>query len=506
MKYFHIFILSLLLGSKMLLADSSSIKSLDTIDQTIQDALEIFHVPGAAVGLIVNDQIILSKGYGYRDLDQKLNVSENTLFSIGSCTKAFTSFLIGQLVDEGKISWDDPVFKHLAEFRLFNADLTSQVTIRDLLAHRTGIPRNDALWFFVELTRPDILNLLQHFEPTFGLRESYLYNNLMYTVAGLLCEKLTGLSWEEAISKKLFLPLGMNHSILTIKDQPEDFSLPYAEIDGTIREIPFHEAPCIWPGGGIYSNVKDMVKWLRIQLSKENSLIQAETLQEMHTTQISFPSSFSLPAGTGPEISLKGYGFGWMIGSYKNHHFLTHNGTLDGFFSEVSLLPNDKIGLVILTNSSSDGVHLVSYLRNLIFDKLLEINASNWKEQILENRIQSKQALSKNETQIADKLLRPLKEYAGIYSHPAYGNIYIRIENNQLLFSYQHLIFPLSFISNETFEGVRFNQLLYFGINPFVDVSFKINSQMQVCELHLPFEGFRNAKPIIFKKTNLLPF
>jgi CubicO group peptidase (beta-lactamase class C family) len=296
--------------------------SYDGIDQTydriffkwLPDSKEnLDETRRVAIGIVVDGKLILSKGYGYRNLDQGLPTTENTLFAIGSCTKAFTSFILGQLVDEGKINWDDPVITYIPEFRLMDQYTTHHITIRDLVAHRSGIARHDMLWFNSEFTRSDVIKSLQYLEPACKLREKFQYNNLMYTVAGILIEKVTGQTWEESLSTRIFTPLAMLNSNDSEKEskKSEDFSMPYAEVVGAIKSIPFRNIHSVAPAGAINSSISDTLKWVQLQLSDGTFLgqnfIRKETLQEMHTIQM--PMTASTPD---EEVYHFGYGLGRM--------------------------------------------------------------------------------------------------------------------------------------------------------------------------------------------------
>lgn len=347
--------------------------SVESLDAAVHKALKMTNVPGAAVGLVIDHQVVLLRGYGTRDLAQGLPVTEKTLFSIASCTKAFTTFILGQLVDEGKISWDDPVIKHIPEFRLFDRELTARVTIRDLASHRVGLFRHDALWILSKISRKDVIGRLQYLEPTSKLREKFEYSNLLYSIAGIVIERVTGQTWEEAVCARVFTPLGMESSTTDIGEvqKSSDFSVPFAEIDGIATALPFRSLETVNPGGGINSTVTDMVKWIQLQLAEGKiqsiPLINKETWKEMHTVQMPFPYSYIKK----DEACLLGYGLGWFIGSYRGSHLVSHMGHHEGFFSDVSLLPEENCGLVILTNSSTDGGYLISAIRNIIFDQLL---------------------------------------------------------------------------------------------------------------------------------------
>ncbi len=478
--------------------------SLKNLDAEIDKVLELFHVPGAAVGIVIDHQILLARGYGFRSLAQQLPVTEQTLFPIGSCTKAFTTLVLAQLVDEGKISWDDLVTTHIPELHFFNPDLTSQVTIRDLIAHRTGIPRHDALWIFSDISKTDVIYFQQYFQPAYLLRENFLYNNFMYSLAGIVIERVTGKNWEEEIAERIFRPLGMNDSNTDLEQlqSESDFSLPYAEINRIITEIPFRKLSPVKPGGAINSNVWDMLKWAQLQLSNgqifNRNLIRAETLQEMHKVQIPFAAS---PIGTFGIHSL-GYGLGWFIGNYNGYSLIHHGGCIDGFFSDVVLIPQYKIGIVILTNSSSNGSYVVDAIRNKILDQLIGIKDQDWIKVIQENDQGTKHALEKLEKEKTETHpARSLQSYIGKYQHPAYGVAHVYLENNQLKVTYQNRLIPLIHKCEDIFEG-KFLDLSHYGIYPFVDFSFFNQSceADEIDELHISFESFRGAKAIVFKR------
>lgn len=478
-------------------------QSFESLDAEIDETLKMFNVPGAAIGLVVDNQIVLLRGYGARNLAQGLPVTENTVFPIASCTKAFTAFILGQLVDEGKIQWDDPVIKHIPEFRLYDAELTSRVTIRDLAAHRTGLFRHDALWFFSKISRTDVMGLLQYLEPVHQLREKFEYNNLMYSIAGIVIERHTGQTWEEAVKARILMPLGMEDSNTTVDELQAgpDFSLPYAEIGGKITTIPFCVMLPVSPGGGINSNVGDMVKWIQIQLSggtfSNRNYIHPKTLQETRTLQIPFPTA----AIKNEEIIQSGYGLGWFIGSYRGHPLINHGGHIDGFYSEVALLPEEKCGIVILTNSSTDGGFFMTAVRNIIFDKLLGAADGGWMKKAQEQRKKVKLNLGAiEETKESPLPPAALEPYIGDYEHPAYGRVKIKIDGQRLTLTLRETIIPLIHISGDVFKG-QIPGLLNYAVNPTIILTFFKTPSGDMHELHIPFESFRGAKPVVFQRN-----
>jgi CubicO group peptidase (beta-lactamase class C family) len=478
---------------------SSLTDSLLDLDAVVSHAMDAFNVPGVAIGVVVDGKVILAKGYGLRNVDQRLPVTQDTLFAIGSCTKAFTTFMLGQLVDEGKITWEDPVVKHIPEFRLMDQNAAPQITIRDLVAHRSGLARHDLLWANPAFTRSDIIKSLPHLEPACGLRENFQYNNLMYTVAGLVIEKVSGQTWEEAVSSRILIPLAMMNSNSSVKDSQKckDFSMPYEEVDGEITAIPFRDLHSIAPAGAINSSVSDMVKWIQLQMSDGTLLgkrhICKDTLQEMHTIQM-----HTMNAIPDEGIYNFGYGLGWCTGIYRGQYWVYHDGGIDGFISEVSLLPHEKIGVVVLSNSSSGGESVVSSLSHTILDRLLGKPSVDWIEKTKNEDEQWKTAQRKEpieDNQLHSTPSHTLDSYVGTYEHPAYGAIHVKLENNQLLATYGGVNLPLSHTCYDIFKG----SLKAFGEKGAVTFSFENDSSGDICEVRIPLE--KQLKPIVFKRT-----
>ena len=474
----------------------SPIDKLEGLDSLIYRALETFQIPGAAVGIIIDGNVVLAKGYGFRDQAKRLPVTEKTLFGIGSCTKSFTTNVLAQLVDEGKINWDDPVIKHIPEFRLKDEYATYHVTIRDLLTHQSGLPRHDLLWYNSSLSRNDLLNRLQYLDLSTDLRGKFQYNNLMYVMTGVLIERVTGQSWEEAIKSRVFNPLGMNSSNLSVLEsqKSDDFSLPYQKKFGSLQAIPFKDVSVLGPAGSINSNIVDMMKWIGFQMSEgtieEKPLLKKETLQEMHTPQVTFRK---FPEETS---EMFGYGLGWMVGIHEGSYFVGHPGGVDGFISSTGFLPKEKIGVVVLTNSDSSMV-FADNLADAIFDRILGIeNDDDWlapKEQRNNKvRIVSQENQEKNE-QLSLSTARPFSDYIGIFEHPGYGTVRVHTEDDALFASYDTLSIPFFHKCYDHFIG---------AVHCFLDMDYNcffVRDQFgDVTELHIPMEPA--VEPIVFKR------
>lgn len=430
---------------------------LKDFDALIEKALADFQVPGIALGVVVDGHIIYSKGFGYRDVERKLPVDENTLFPIGSCTKAFTAFTVGNLVDEGLLSWDQPVIDVLPQFRLWDQYATVNVTIRDLLTHRTGMPRHELVWYNSKMTRDEMLRRIRYLQPSSDIRARYQYGNLMYLVAGLAMEEVAGKSWEEMISERILRPLKMNRTNFSVEESQkgDNFAFPYAEQGSKLKKIKFLDISLISPAGCLNSCAADMARWVQMQLAggvyANQALINPVTLQELHTPQIIIPG-----APETKETLLNAYGIGWQILSYRGHYFVSHDGVSDGFTSVVGFFPGENVGLVVLANKNMTG--LPRYLSFELIDRILGLSHHDWFKEGVDSIRKKKE--SAKETQNQEDRMRkkgtcpchPLEEYAGVYENPGYGKISIELVDGKLQAVYNDLVFILGHWHYDVFK------------------------------------------------------
>jgi CubicO group peptidase (beta-lactamase class C family) len=428
------------------------------VDKMIQD----WHVPGLAIAVVKGGQVVYAHGFGYRDVEKKLTVTPETLFAIGSCSKAFTTFTLGTLVDEGKLDWDKPVRTFLPGFQMYDPSTTAMITPRDLVTHRSGLPRHDLLWYNNQtFSRKDIVDRLRYLEPNEQLRAKFQYSNLMFLTAGYLVESLTGKSWEDNVRERIFVPLGMTHSNFSVLDsqQTADYALPYraAEKDPDKNLlIPFRDITTIGPAGSINSSVADMAKWLTVNLSNgkvgDRQIIAAATLADIHAPHMVIDAPPERP-----ELSSDSYALGWVVDSYRGHPRVEHDGGIDGFSALVTLLPQDDLGLVILTNKSGTG--LPERLVRHTIDRLLKLDPIDWNGEALAKRgVQQKtekEAKSKKGT-LRKPGTRPahkLAEYAGDYEHPGYGALKVAVAGDHLEITYNGITAPLEHWHYEVWSG-----------------------------------------------------
>lgn len=438
-------------------------------EDEVRTVLQDNKVPGAAVIIIKDGEVLLSQGFGKRNVAEDLDVTPRTLFPIGSSGKAFTAAAIAMLVEEGKLEWDKPIREYLPTFKLHDQFATERMTVRDLLCHRCGLPRHDFLWYGSSGTRKGIIERLAHLEPSADFRTLFQYNNLMFITAGYLVECVTSQTWEEFVSERIFKPLGMTSSTTTIEDlrATGDYSSPYQEKEDEIKEIPFYDQWQITcPAGGINSNLEDIEHWLRFQLNQgkhgETQLLAAEHLAQNHTPHTVIPTSdptVAIAMGSQfPEFSNWCYGQGWFIGSFRGHRMVQHGGTIDGFKAEVVLLPNENTAVAVFANKS--GTQVPYTIAFLACDLLLGAEKTDWNGRIQKELASVK---AREEKQIAEleatepavpntQPSHPLDSYCGCYEHPGYGVVTIRQEDGQLQFTYNNLSSSLAHIHYDIFE------------------------------------------------------
>lgn len=480
---------------------------LEQIETGIEKALKTFDVPGVAVGIVVDGKIVFAKGFGHCNRKQKSPVTGNTLFPIMSCTKGFTTCVFGQLVDERLLQWDDPVIKYLPEFRFFD-ERGQKITLRDLLAHRTGLPRHDVLWYNSTLGRNDskeevtsFLQRLQYLEPLCPLQEKYIYNNWMYYVAGTIIEKVTETTWGDSINKRIFSRLGMRYTDCLSENSSlmDNFAKPHSERKGKQVEIPFFDISLTRAAGAIYSCVNDMTKWIQLQISEGKFLgeefLTQETFNEIRTLQIHLD-----PIVNGPQQSF-GYGLGWHIGKYRDCDLVDHGGAMDGFYSNVALLPKQNIGIVVLGNSSFYQAFFPNTITNMIFDILLGYDDMDWilhnmqKWQSLKIHQQEKRKEKEAKRHLDTQPSLSLEDYVGEYQHPGYGTMKISLQNNQLFARYYRLTLPLTHWEYDIFEiSDDVEEPTFIGRNLY----FVLDAQGKIQALKVAFEP--SLPPIEFER------
>jgi CubicO group peptidase (beta-lactamase class C family) len=445
--------------------DPAVAKKLGDFDAYMAKILKDWNVPGIGVGIVKGDQLVFAKGYGFRDYGRKLPYTPATLQQMASNTKLFTAVAAGLLVEEGRLTWDKPVRASVPTIKFYNNELDNTVTLRDMLSHRTGITRHDTIWYQSDDTRKQLFDKVRYLEPQEPLRQTFLYNNLMYAAVGYLIELQSGKAWEEFVRERIFEPLEMTSTVFAVADmgkQPEP-GVPYTEKRDTFElyKIPYYEdiggvAPC----GAIISNIRDMSHWL-IALMNDGryngkQVLPPAVLKATLEPAIAIPNTAAETRGFW-EVLNAAYGMGRETASYRGHLLTFHGGDLPGFHSQVSFLPKDKLGVLVFVI----GDHCASLYNTVsynVYERLLGMDRTPWSERLLDARLKSKKAGTEARAKAgADRVpntrpSHPLAEYAGDFEHPAYGDLKIIFEDGGLRMDFHKIRLPLAHFHYDRFE------------------------------------------------------
>jgi CubicO group peptidase (beta-lactamase class C family) len=420
------------------------------IDSLTALTLKTFNVPGIAVAIVKDGKIIHTKGYGVRSLRTNQKVDENTLFGIASNSKAFTTAALGMLVDEGKLKWDSKVIDFIPEFRLYNPYVTEEFTIKDLVTHRSGLGLGAGdLMIWPDgnsFSLKDIIQNLRYLKPVSAFRTKYDYDNLLYIVAGEVVKRISGMSWEEFIEKRIMQPLGMNGSASTFKRLKDTSNVidAHAPVEGKVQVIGRDFTEVANAAGGIYSNLTDMCKWIIMQMNGgkygdglSKKLFSEEVHNEMWTLQTIIPVQTTPPYNT----HFAGYGLGWFLSDVKGYKQATHTGGLAGIVTQVTLLPELKLGIIVFTNQQSGAAFTA--ITNTIKDSYLGITGFNRVKQ-MEGRVLQGEAEAKKitdaiwkdiEAQQKNTTAKPdISLFTGTYRDAWFGDIVISVKNGKLWF------------------------------------------------------------------------
>ena len=475
--------------------------ALADLDAVVEAALVDWKTPGLAVAVVSGGEVALARGYGQRDIAAGLPVTATTLFSIGSSTKAFTTFVMGQLADEGRLDWDEPVVTYLPEFRLRDEYAALHATPRDLLSHRTGLPRHDLVWYNdLTSTRAQLVEKLRWLEPNKELRESWQYNNLMYLTAGYLVERRTSKTWEEAVRERILDPLGMTHTVFDAQaaQAAADHAKPYIDSDGTLLAVPFRETAAMGPAGSIHSCADDLARWMLVHLSEGRAagrqLISAGTLDELHAPQMVIPGT-----PEEPYLSMRSYALGWMVDDWRGRQRVHHGGAIDGFQALVTLFPKDGVGIAVLANRG--GSPLPGLLTATIADRVLGLDPKPWLADAAAKRDAAKAftdrgAADKGKYRVqGTEPSRAPTAYAGRYAHPAYGELRVVERDGRLTATLHDLELRLEHWHYDVFNvGKRKDAVVPDDIR----LAFRGDASGRIVAVEAPLEPL--ASPIVFAR------
>lgn len=431
------------------------------IETLIERVLESTNTPGCAIAIVEGEQLLYTNGIGFRDIEKKLKVDSNTLFPIGSTTKAFTAALLGIYEDKNLLSFDDSPLKYIPNLKLFNDDLNSNLTIQDLLSMRTGLAMHDWAWAGLPLDdRNQLVKRIEFLEPTSNLREKWNYSNWSYFIAGMIGENITKNSWEKNVEEYLFKPLQMHSSNFGVKEllNEQNASFGYQVIDKKPNKIDYYELRAMRPAGGINSNASDMANWLFTWVNNGKFKDQ-EILPKKYVTEAIRPHAV-MPMWYLPEEEFKGiftvnYGYGWIITNYQGHYRVEHGGGIDGFRSTIAFFPNEKIGVVVLTNQTNYEAALI--IRNILADRLLGLEERKWLEEYQQSLEPAKNAgINSNNASKPEINLNSLPyDISGKYLNGGYGEIEIFMEDRIYYTIFRNRKLRIIHKGNNIFHAVR---------------------------------------------------
>jgi CubicO group peptidase (beta-lactamase class C family) len=470
-------------------------------DAYVRSALTTWKVPGVSIAIVRNDSVIYAKGYGVREIGKPATVDERTLFAIGSSSKAFTSAAVAMLVDSAKVSLDARAATYLPGFQLFDPYASREITVRDLLSHRSGLARGELLWYGSDYDRDEILRRVRYLEPTWSFRSQFGYQNIMYLAAGQVVAKVTKAPWDDFIRQRIFQPLGMTSSSTSITALRgiEDVAAPHADVNDTVRAIPYRMIDNIGPAGSINSNAVDMAQWVRLHLAdgKYNGkqVISKRLVDEMHSAQTVIRAEGAYKS-MNPSAHLMAYGLGWFLSDYEGKYVVQHGGNIDGMTALIAMLPEEKFGMVILSNMN--GSTLPTALMLKTFDLQLKRPAKDWSAQLRARfdstmtQARAAQARATAQRVANTKPSLALADYAGTYADSMYGTLKVTESNGTLNFAFGPTWRgPLEHWHFDTFHLKLDTPVL--GVVP---VTFRLNAAGKVDDVQVNLAGLVTFKRV----------
>ncbi len=472
-------------------------------DSYIQQGVKDWEVPGMAVVVIKGDSVIFMKGYGVRGLGKSEAVDENTLFSIASTSKAFAAAAIGILVDEGKLNWDDPVVNHLPNFRLKDAELSRQITIRDLLTHRAGLPNTDFFWFDPETSTDDIMEKLLLVDAAYPIRGGFTYQNIMYMVSGEVIEAVSGQPWEEFVQTRILDPLKMNRTTTSraeVEDLP-NVAKPHEPAGNNLIVTEGSYADAIGLAGSMWSSVADMSRWIKFllkncQTADGKSLLKKGTCDELFKPQTAISASF-YPTAMLTKPNFSTYGLGWFQQDYEGRKVDFHTGSLSGMVAQAGMIRDENIGYFFLANKRTELRHALMYRVFDLFDEDPVRDRSTDIRALYEERDLKQKASQKaaDSIKIVSRIMKTkpslaLQDYSGSYENELYGKVVVKQTGKDLRFQYGRTKGKLNHWHYDTFEVI--DDRLQIDSRPLVN--FDLDSSGKVDRLRVNGLEFKRVE------------
>lgn len=438
--------LALTIAAPPAIARAQQKPDLAAFDKYVAHAARDWRVPGLAISIVKDDSLVFSKGYGVIEIGKPAPATEHTRFAIGSTTKAMTTAALAMLVDEGKLHWDDRVIDHLPELRLYDAYATHELTVRDLLTHRSGLPGTDLLWVIPEnnVSIPEMMRRLRYVKPTSSFRSHWEYQNVVYSIAGLLVERISGMPWQTFVRTRIFAPLGMTETVPLVSEVlgQSNVAVPHDVVNDTVKVVPVRTTDAVAPAGSVWSSVSDMSKWMRFMLDSgrvgTKQLIAPATFAEIVAPQIRAPMD-EYPALELSRPRFFSYALGWFVEEYHGHTIWMHTGSIDGMCALIALEPDKKLGVYVLENlDHAELRHALMFEVLDMFDGGDATSHRDWSKDV-QALFAAKRAARPSRRNASAATTEPsapaslaLDRYAGTYTDSTYGTVTVTEANGAL--------------------------------------------------------------------------
>lgn len=411
------------------------------LDAYIASAVKTWKIPGLSVAIVRNDSVLFVKGYGVRSAGSPGLVNDRTLFEIGSTTKAFTATLAAMLVADGKLRFDDRIVDYLPAFRLSDPLASAELTVRDALTHRSGLPRGELMWLGSGASRAEVIRRLRHLKPESPFRSRFSYQNMVYTVGGEAIAAASGSTWETLVARRIFTPLGMTSTLATSKGMTgTNVSRPHVMEGDSAIVKPFMDGQNIAPAGSILSNARDMAQWLRFQMGDGmfdgKRLVSSAALRETHTPQMLMPGAGRGRGGDAAPVTVfSTYGMGWIVEDYRRNLYWHHSGGTEGMTAEVAMLPERRFGVVVLSNVA--GAPLPGLLAQYVLDRELGVAVGDPSGDAHARAMAQRRLLDSMQVVQAAQRMKgeppvPRSAFVGTYADSVYGEATVALVNGRL--------------------------------------------------------------------------
>jgi CubicO group peptidase (beta-lactamase class C family) len=475
---------------------------LAAIGSLIDKGMRDFKVPGLAIAIVDDERVLYQRGFGMRDIAKNKTVTPDTLFMLASISKSFTVSAMHASAHSGKFGWDQLVAKYLPEFALQDSRATSEMTVRDLVTHRSGLPRHDQVWLERDISAAELVSALKHLQPSTSFRSEYHYQNLMYMTAGHLLSRVTGMPWSVAMKKTIFTPLSMKRATtsLTEMKRDADHAIGYELIGDKPKPARPMKLDAMGPTGGVIASVSELARFVSMHIAagkwRGRAVLPQSAVNAMQT-----PETVMTEAVEWPEIGATQYGMGWFLTDYRGRRLVHHGGNLRGFSTLVSFIPREKLGVVLLSNAGASPLR--APLTYSIYDLLLDLSPLDWFGRY--RRYANQIAMSAKKAKEGEFSLRKihnktlptpasLREFVGRYEHPAYGIAYVELRGKQFLLRREKEAASLRHLHHDVFMTPE-SKLSSLSR---VAVSFHRGFDGEVSALSIPFEP--TVKAIVFDR------